>query len=258
VHPLFNTHFHLRVSTALAAAEHVGALGHRGLAGQLRELVVRELLRPIAPHCIGFGTGKIVDHVGGESRQIDLIIYDKRMMPPLLFALDEPLGLYPIEACLYAIEVKTKATARDVRHAMDVGESVGALTYVPEHCLGDDPLSHVTTLLFSFDSTLKTPEREHERWRKLQLDRPRTRVARVADAAGNWVVHLLPPLLAACVVGRGYGYYDPLRGEGSFGWLSDMPHPNDEVLSCMAGISNTLLGATHRPGLPFGRYFLGP
>jgi hypothetical protein len=37
-----------------------------------------------------------------------------------------------------------------------------------------------------------------------------------------------------------------------------MPHPNDEVLSCMAGISNTLLGATHRPGLPFGRYFLGP
>jgi hypothetical protein len=163
----------------------------------------------------------------------------------------------PIEACLYAIEVKAKATARDVRHAIDVGQSVGALRYVPEHCLGEDPRSHVITLLFAFDSTMKTPEREHERWRRLQLDRPRTRVARVVDNAGNWVAHLLPPLFVACVVGRGYGYYDALHGEGSFGWLSDMPSPNYEVLNCMAGIGNTLLAATHRPGLPFGRYFVG-
>lgn len=57
-------------------------------------------------------------------------------------------------------------------------------------------------------------------------------------------------------MGRGYGYYDALRGEGSFGWLHDAPYPNYEVLACMAGISNTALGASHRAGLPFGRYFL--
>jgi hypothetical protein len=104
VHPVFDSQFRIRVQGALAAAERLGALQHRGLAGQLRELLVRELLRPVVPDYVGFGTGKIVDYLGGESRQIDLIIYDKRMMPPLLFALDEPLGLYPVEACMYAIE----------------------------------------------------------------------------------------------------------------------------------------------------------
>ena len=136
------------------------------------------------------------------------------MMPPLLFALDEPVGLYPIEACLYAIEVKAKATARDVRHAIDVGQSVGALRYVPEHCLGEDPLSHVITLLFAFDSTMRTPEREHERWRRLQLDRPRTRVARVVDNAGNWVADLLPPLFVASSSDAATATTTPCAGRG--------------------------------------------
>lgn len=256
MHVLFNSLFRLRVETAIAAAQHVSTVGHHGLVGQLREIIVRELLRPIVPDYVGFGTGKIVDHVGRESRQVDLVIYDRRMMPPLLFSLDEPLGIYPVEACVYAIEVKTRATARDVRHAIEVGESIGALEYVEEHCLGGDPVSRVTTLLFALSSTMATSKKEGDRWRSLQLSRPRTRQARVVDQAGNWIVHLLPPLLGACVVGRGYGYYDTLRGSGSFGWLEEAPYPYYEVLACMAGISNTILGQAHRVGLPFGRYFI--
>jgi hypothetical protein len=143
-----------------------------------------------------------------------------------------------------------------LRHAIAVGESVGALSYVPEHCLGEVPQSRVTTLLFGFGSTTKSTRREHDRWREFQLARPRTELAQVTDSAGNWMIYLLPPLLAACVVGRGYGFYDASRGDGSFGWLHETPYANYEVLACMAGISNTLLGAPHRPGLPFGRYFL--
>lgn len=56
--------------------------------------------------------------------------------------------------------------------------------------------------------------------------------------------------------GRGYGYYDAFRGDGSFGWLHESPYPHYEVLACMANISNTLLNAVYRPGLPFGHCFL--
>lgn len=237
-------------------AAEVAQLQHAGLAGQLRELLVRELLRPIVPSYVGFGSGKIVDHLGHESRQIDLIVYDNRMMPPLLFATDESVGLYPVEACVYAVEIKTKATAKDVRHAIEVGSSVGGLQYVPEYCRDGVPLSRVFTVLFAFGSTTRSSETEAERWRNSQHGKERAGVVQQIDAAGTWQIHMLPPLMIACVVGRGYGYYDPSKGSGSFGWLYESPYAGYEVLSCMAGVSNTLLKRGQVPALPFGRYLV--
>lgn len=84
-HPLFVADTKLRVHAALASAQHATQIGHRGLAGEVREILVRELLRPILPPLIGVGTGKIVDHQGNESRQVDVVVYDRSVMPSLLY-----------------------------------------------------------------------------------------------------------------------------------------------------------------------------
>src|SRR4051812_40318808 len=102
--PLFVNDLHLRIESALAAARHASELEHPGLIGTVREILVRELIRPLLPPHIAVGTGKIVDHVGNASGEIDIVVYDRSVMPPLLYGQGSTLGVFPVEACLYAIQ----------------------------------------------------------------------------------------------------------------------------------------------------------
>lgn len=238
--------FRLRVSSAIAAAEEIGAVGHPGLVGQLREIVVRELLRPILPPSVGFGTGKIVDHSGNESRQIDVIIFDRSVLPPLLYGLED-VGLYPVEACLYAIEVKSRATAESVRESVRNAASVGALEYLPEFSRGGFPFERVIAVLFAFGSSVKSGPRERDRLVESQSEQ------RFPIATEQGLINV-PPVRVACVVSRGYGYFV----DQSFGWI-DATGDNKEVLWCIAGIANSLPGLMKQRAafqLPFGRYLL--
>jgi hypothetical protein len=227
VHPSFQAQFRLRISSAIAAAKEVGAVEHPGLVGQLREILVRELLRPILPPSVGFGTGKIVDHLGNESRQVDVIVYDRSLMPPLLYGVED-VGLYPVEACLYAIEVKSKATAESVRDAIRNAASVGALEYAPEFSRDGVPIDRVIAALFAFGSTTRSGGNERDRLVESQS----SQWFPIATDDGPVRVR---PIRVACVVSRGYGYFE----DRSFGWL-DSPGDNDEVLWCIAGIANSL------------------
>jgi len=235
----------------LAAARQVGSIAHHGLVGQVREIFVRDLLRPLLPQYAGFGTGKIVDHTGAESRQVDVVVYDRRMMPPLVYGVEGAVGLYPVEACIYAIEVKSKVTASASRHATEVGRSVGALAYAPEWCQGGIPRARVATALFAFDSTIATPERERERWIKNQA-RPHYQITRQSPT-GQWQAFDIPPLHIICVARRGYGYF--AHDTQSYMW-SDGDPEHDEILCWLGGVSNTVLNRTAPPAIPFGHYFL--
>jgi hypothetical protein len=250
MHPLVAAEFRGRVEAALAAAKEVGRIRHRGLAGQVREILVRDLLRPLVPHYMGFGTGKIVDHLGGESAQIDVVVYDKRMMPPLAYGLERDVGLFPVEACVYAVEVKTRATARAVREAMSVARSVCALRYAPEWCHDGVPVGRVATSLYAFGSTARSSEAELQRWLREQGEHD-CLLAR--NVNGTWVQLPAPALHVMCIVGSGYGYFEPALAE--YRWAT-ADSDRAEILSWLGGISNTLLGRTAVPAIPFGHYFL--
>src|SRR5579864_8403183 len=50
---------------------------HPGEQGRFNESVVRELLEEFLPKRYSFGTGFVIDSTGQQSRQCDIIIYDK-------------------------------------------------------------------------------------------------------------------------------------------------------------------------------------
>jgi hypothetical protein len=83
------------VRTARAAS----GIEHDGVLGDLREAVVRRLLHPLLPTFIGIGSGVIVAHTGEQSRQQDVVLYDTRVLPPMLF---EDSGKACFQSILYS------------------------------------------------------------------------------------------------------------------------------------------------------------
>ncbi|MEX0966102.1 MAG: DUF6602 domain-containing protein [Bacteroidia bacterium] len=80
-------------------------LRHKLNKGEIRELFLNELLSNFITEQFGIGTGIIVDSYGNQSHQIDVILYDNRILPPMIK--NSNLGVYPLESVLAVIEVKS-------------------------------------------------------------------------------------------------------------------------------------------------------
>ncbi len=89
--------------------ELTGGVAHDGEKGAFREFFVAQLIRPLLPHHFGVGSGVVVASNGAQSRQTDVLIFDRRRLPPILLAGDR--GLFPIDSVLAAIEVKSEIRA---------------------------------------------------------------------------------------------------------------------------------------------------
>jgi hypothetical protein len=98
-----------------ALYELAGGIHHDGEKGAFREYFVAELIRPLLVHHFGLGTGIVIDRRGCESCQTDVLIFDRRLMPPLLAAGDR--GVFPIDAVLATIEVKSTLKSEHLRSA---------------------------------------------------------------------------------------------------------------------------------------------
>ena len=88
---------------------------HAGLKGQLREILVRELLRPLPPLDFVLATGQVVSAYGDVSDQVDIGACDRRLVPPILF--ESVSGVLPLEAKLFVVEVKSTLDAGELRRA---------------------------------------------------------------------------------------------------------------------------------------------
>ena len=128
-HALFRTEFVSRVRSALARADEIARIDHHGLAGRAREVFVKDLLRPVLPPYVELGSGKIADSEGHLSRETDVVIYSDATLPPLM--IEAGFGVYPAEACIYAIEVKSTLTADQLRDAIAKHRDLRKLRYLP-------------------------------------------------------------------------------------------------------------------------------
>jgi hypothetical protein len=86
-----------------------GGVRHDGEKGAFREFFVAELLRPMLPDHFGLGSGVVIEKNGRQSPQVDVIIYDRRLLPPVMLAGDR--GIYPIDSVLAVCEVKSRLKA---------------------------------------------------------------------------------------------------------------------------------------------------
>ena len=73
------------IEFALSRSNAATELMHSGLIGRAREIFAKDLLTPFLSPNLGVCTGIVVDSHGGSSRQIDVIIYDKTLIPSLMF-----------------------------------------------------------------------------------------------------------------------------------------------------------------------------
>jgi hypothetical protein len=226
---------------AVLRAKAVAEVKHAGLRGEFREIFVHDLLQPVLPS-LRIGSGVIVSHTGDQSPQVDAIIYSDALLPA--FLQKGGRGLFPVEACLYSIEVKSKLTTPQLRSSIKSARMVRDLPVLPaRHFLtggNEKILSGVPPIraLFAFESDQKgDPRRELDRY--LSLD---------PDAASKD-----PALAVICILGRGYWWVDR---ENS--WHFTPPTVGyRELMVFLAGIANTCPEIMHYKGsAPFGWYLV--
>lgn len=103
-----------RHTAALAAVD--GEIGHPGVKGRFRELLLNNLLLPWLPAAVGCGTGIVVDHEQRvmQAAQDDIIVFDPLLAPSVLASPNSTHGVYLFDNVLCRVEVKSLLTKNDV------------------------------------------------------------------------------------------------------------------------------------------------
>jgi len=229
MHETYRQIVHARAKAAIDQARALDGLLHCGTKGQIRELTIRELFRPLLPADIGVGTGHIIDASGKTSSQHDVILFDRRVLPPVVT--EGEVGLFPIESVLYTIEIKSTLSAAELQSADTAAAQLLSFKYQHGIFLGDAPVQHtvekVISTVFAFASDLKPGGiSEVDRYKSKAVSAP-------------------PALRALCVVGRGYWFYSGTDWVCPSG-RSDL----FEVVGFMAGIMNRYGSVSASRGRP--------
>lgn len=228
MHPVYLELVRASVQSAVGRARACSGVNHTGLKGTLREIVVGDLLRPLLPADVGIGTGNIISSEGRTSAQHDIIIYDRSILPPMLFA--GGAGLFPIESVAYAIEVKSVLTAGELQSAHDAALELSTFTHTSgERDRNDEPLPHpyigVISAIFAFQTDL-TATTDLERYERL--------------LAGS-----SPALRSICVAGSGFWDFTVTRG-----WTRFPSGTLDEVVHFVAQVGNSFRRVLDTRGKP--------
>lgn len=111
--PLVPEFLHRSLERTLALAASFGYVEHRGVLGVLRESLIESFLQPllVPPYCAG--TGVVVDSLGCQSGQCDIIIWDDSISRPLYSA--RGAGIYLVESVVAVLEVKSRLDGDGVR-----------------------------------------------------------------------------------------------------------------------------------------------
>lgn len=156
------------------------------------------------------------------------------------------LGIFPVESCIYAIEVKSKATASNIRDAIEKGKTLRNLKYStglydPSGRGISHRINPVIPAFFAFATDL-TEKSEIDRYIELDTE-----------------AEFSPVLPVICIAGKGYWYYrrDTTPNGDSIGkwwnWAETTDH--NEIFGFLSGILNTIPDALASRGHPrFGEY----
>ena len=236
-HELIRNRFRNAVAAAVAKYQETTNLNHSGLKGRFREIFVSDLLQPIFPSDFFAGSGVVVDHQGGTSREADVVIFDKFHIPAILYKTEE--GYFPIEGTYYLGEIKSRLTKHELLDAIGKFRRVKDL-YPLQNAQGRRPDPH--RFLFAWSSDLKHGGIEEEFARYVETDEL---------ALTN------PAATVICIVGKGYcsAIHTP---DGKRSWFKiGSADGVQEVVNFIGGIANSLIELRmQRFGVKFGHYII--
>jgi hypothetical protein len=223
------------VRRAVAEFNTAAQIDHMGMRGSAREHAIHALFREFLPTGIEQGKGKIVDHLGNQSAETDLLLYVPRILPPALISSSE--GIFPIESCIYAFEIKSRSTSETIQDAITKATRLTTLRYLDGR-IGTGTTSMIPFVYLAYSSDLSGPTTELERYLSL---RPPV-----------FANERIPVISIICVIGKGYWYFNSSARR----WEFRRPTAEfDEVVGLLAGVSNTVASTINRRGNPpFGQY----
>jgi len=99
----------------LFSANENSGVGHTDVKGALREIFISDVLNFFLPTHFGIGYGIIINHKGDQSNQTDVVVYDKRVLPPFIYG--GRIGVYPAESVIATIEVKSYLRNKELKVA---------------------------------------------------------------------------------------------------------------------------------------------
>ena len=102
---IFRSAFAQRAKVLFQDNEKRNNLRHPGEFGTYREAITRDFLQSFLPQRLAIDTGFIVNALGDVSGQIDLVIYDPSLTPPL--ESKNRQRFFPVETVVAAGEVKS-------------------------------------------------------------------------------------------------------------------------------------------------------
>ena len=102
---LIQQHTSAIIKGFIAETKAIGDLRHKSEKGRLRELFVSKILAKFLTSQFGMGTGVIINQKREQSKEIDIIVYDNRILPP--FVEEQKVGVYPAECVLGVIQVRS-------------------------------------------------------------------------------------------------------------------------------------------------------
>ena len=93
------------------------ALSHAAEKGSLIENIIRVELEQLLPYQIGVAHGFVTDSNGQNSRQMDIILYDK-LTTPRIFS-SPGAQIFPVEATYACGEIKTRLDSNELRDVFE-------------------------------------------------------------------------------------------------------------------------------------------
>ena len=121
-HPDVLRDFECRVRDAIAHANDLRERDHGPTVGSVRESILAKLIDDVLPPAMKTFKGFLIDSHGGRSNEVDIVVYNQVVTPKI--AIGSFINDVPVESCLYAIEVKSKLNAKEVKDCIRKGKSV--------------------------------------------------------------------------------------------------------------------------------------
>jgi len=130
---LIQQHTSTLIKNLIAEANALKDLKQTTLKGQLRELLTSKIFDKFLTSQFGTGSGVIINQKGEQSAEMDIIIYDRRILPP--FIEKRKKGVYPAECVLAVIQVRSWVSKTTIREYADLAKKFYEKIYHPHSVL---------------------------------------------------------------------------------------------------------------------------
>ena len=104
---------------------------HPEEVGRTKEIKITKQLEAILPFGVGIGRGKVIDSQGNTSRQCDIILYEKNIIPVFVSDDNVDFSYYPCEGVIAVGEIKSTLTIEELNESLTKLEKVKKMQRSP-------------------------------------------------------------------------------------------------------------------------------